>query len=79
MGGSKMRILCLFACVFSLSACASSEQIAVQQDAYCASIGAPAGTPNYTQCRLIVEQQRQNNMIASANLMATGLAIASQR
>jgi hypothetical protein len=74
-----MRIFCAFVFIFPSSACASPEQIAMQQDAYCSSIGAPAGSPDYTQCRLIVEQQRQNQMIASTNLMATGLAIAAQK
>jgi hypothetical protein len=52
----------------------------MQQDAYCTSIGAVPGSPEYMQCRLIVEQQRQNrNAVASTNLMAAGIALMNQR
>ena len=71
------KAMILFALM--LSSCANPEVIAERQDAYCASIGAPAGSPNYTQCRLVVEQQRQNQQAVNLNLIATGLATASGR
>lgn len=50
--------------IFLLSGCMTPEQIAAQEREieqrkadYCASLGAPPGSPNYYDCRLRVEQQ----------------------
>lgn len=80
----------------ALAGCASSEQIAqrnsaaqaamvAQDDSYCASIGAPPGSPNHTQCRLTMLQRRDQQaaadsarqMAASQALLATGAALAA--
>ncbi|MET4086468.1 hypothetical protein ABIC08_009141 [Bradyrhizobium sp. RT9b] len=39
---------------------AGPEKLAMQDDAYCQSIGAAKGTPQYTNCRLTVTQQRED-------------------
>ena len=63
-----MRILGIVALCAALGGCAGSpvgdtiaglEKLAQQDDAYCESIGAVKGTPQYTNCRLTVTQQRE--------------------
>ena len=81
-----MRFLYL-ACAFLLTNCANREEIAqhnaVQDNAYCASIGAPSGSPNYSQCRLTMlrhhddeaaQVTRQREATADA-LMVAGAAL----
>jgi hypothetical protein len=58
---------------------AGPEKLAQQDDAYCQSIGARYGTPEYTNCRLVTAQQRDQRDAArlanSAALMASGAQI----
>jgi hypothetical protein len=66
----------------ALSGCAGSpigdaiagpEKLAAQDDAYCQSIGATKGTPNYMNCRLTVTQQRETkHNVARAAAMSGG-------
>jgi hypothetical protein len=81
-----MRILWVFA-ILPLGGCAGSllgdaiagpEKLAQQDAAYCASIGAPAGTPSHPQCRMNLEQQRTAHHQASAAVMAAGLTLMAQ-
>lgn len=65
----------------ALSGCAGSpvgdalagpEKLAQQDDAYCRSIGAVAGTPQYTSCRLQVTQMRETKHNAARSAMMSG-------
>lgn len=79
-----MRVFAGFVALSLLSGCAGSpvgdaiagpEKLAQQDDEYCRSIGARPGTPNYTNCRLTVSQQRDAR---HANRLAiAGAAISS--
>lgn len=71
---------------FALAGCAGSpigdsiagpEKLAAQDDAYCQSIGAAQGSPQYTNCRLIVTQQREtkHNVVRSAILSQPDTAV----
>src|SRR5258707_14418436 len=82
LGAIKMRILEIVALGAALGGCAGSpvgdaiagpEKLALQDDAYCQSIGAAKGTPQYTSCRLTVTQQREDkhNIARAAALSAT--------
>lgn len=42
-----------------LSGCISREEIDANDDARCSSYGLKYGTPEYAQCRMGVDQQRQ--------------------
>jgi hypothetical protein len=75
----KMRILGIVVLGAALGGCAGSpvgdaiagpEKLAQQDDAYCESIGAAKGTPQYTNCRLTVTQQREtkHNVVRGALL-----------
>jgi hypothetical protein len=64
-----MRFIGVMALCAALAGCAGSpigdaiagpEKLAKQDDTYCQSIGAAKGTPQYTNCRLTVTQQREN-------------------
>lgn len=39
---------------------AGPEKLAARDDAYCQSIGAAHGTPQYMNCRMVVTQQRED-------------------
>jgi hypothetical protein len=65
----QMRAMGVLALCSALAGCAGSpvgdaiagpEKLALQDDAYCQSIGAAKGTPQYTSCRLTVTQQRED-------------------
>ena len=65
----QMRVIGATALCAALAGCAGSpiadniagpEKLAMQDDAYCQSIGAAKGTPQYTNCRLTVTQQRED-------------------
>jgi hypothetical protein len=52
----------------------------MQDDAYCQSIGAAKGTPQYTSCRLTVTQQRENkHNIARAALLSSSSSTTCSR
>jgi hypothetical protein len=55
---------------------AGPEKLAQQDDAYCQSIGTRYGTPEYSNCRLVTAQQRDQRDAArlanSAALIAAG-------
>lgn len=71
-----MRFLFIFFVSFYLAACASPAQIAQEHDQWCKSIGAAPGSSDYMQCRLIVEQQRQNREAAAGEAaLAVGLTV----
>jgi hypothetical protein len=74
-----MRILGIVVLGAALGGCAGSpvgdaiagpEKLAQQDDGYCESIGAAKGTPQYTNCRLTVTQQREtkHNVVRGALL-----------
>jgi hypothetical protein len=70
-----MRFLYL-ACAFLLTSCASREEIAQQDNAYCASIGATSGSPNYAQCRLTMLRHHDEEAAKeAAQRQATGQAL----
>ena len=82
-----MRVLLIIAAALPLGSCAGSimgdaiagpERLAQQDDAYCASIGVPAGTPSYPQCRMNLAQQRTEGHMAGAAVMAAGLNLMAQ-
>jgi hypothetical protein len=82
-----MRILGIVALGAALGGCAGSplgdaiagpEKLAQQDDAYCASIGTPAGTPSYPQCRMNLTQMRQSEHEGYRNRAMVGLAIAAE-
>jgi hypothetical protein len=65
-----MRVLGVAALCAVLAGCAGTpigdaitgpEKLAAQDDAYCKSIGATKGTPQYTNCRLTLTQQREDS------------------
>jgi hypothetical protein len=67
-GHIKVRILGIVVLGAALGGCAGSpvgdaiagpEKLAQQDDAYCESIGAAKGMPQYTNCRLTVTQHRE--------------------
>lgn len=91
-GNSARIITALVALVGSLSlaGCAGSpigdalagpQKLAEQDDAYCRSIGAAHGTPEYQNCRQLASLQRDqrhaNAFNASANALAAGAAISA--
>ena len=52
---------------------AGPEKLAQQDDAYCQSIGTRYGTPEYSNCRLVTAQQRQERIAATSEaLLAYG-------
>lgn len=60
-------------------AIAGPEKLAAQDDAYCQSIGAVKGTPNYTTCRLTVTQMRETkHNSARAAAMSGGPVVCNQ-
>lgn len=72
--GGIMRILWVFPIFVTLSGCAGSpigdriagpEKLAQQDAAYCQSIGAGQGSPQYADCRLRVEQMRTQSHSAA--------------
>jgi hypothetical protein len=75
----QMRVVGVITLCAALGGCAGSvvgdaiagpEKLALQDDAYCQSIGAAKGTPQYTSCRLTVTQQREdrhNRALAAAS------------
>lgn len=82
-----MRILWALPIFVILSGCSGSplgdaiagpEKLAQQDDAYCASIGTPAGTPSYPQCRMNLTQMRESKHEGYRNRAMVGLAIASE-
>jgi hypothetical protein len=88
-GTTKMRILGIVALGAALGGCAGSpvgdaiagpEKLAQQDDAYCESIGAAKGTPQYTNCRLTVTQQREtkHNVVRGALLSQPDVVIINQ-
>lgn len=48
-----------------LAGCVTPEQLAARDDAVCQSYGAAYGTPQYTDCRMRVAQQRQQAVQAA--------------
>ena len=84
-----MRVIGAMALCAALAGCAGSpigdaiagpEKLAMQDDAYCQSIGPAKGTPQYTSCRLTVTQQRENkhNIARSALLSSSSSTICSR-
>jgi hypothetical protein len=89
-GTTKMRILGIAALGIALGGCAGSpigdtiagpEKLAQQDDAYCESIGAAKGSPQYTNCRLTVTQQREtkHNVVRGALLSQPDVVIINRR
>jgi hypothetical protein len=79
-------VVVLVAMSLPLSACAGSlagdalagpEKLAQQDDAYCTSIGAPAGTPAYTQCRMFRTQERDVSHARGLAAVEAGAALAA--
>jgi len=86
----KMRILGIVVLGAALGGCAGSpvgdaiagpEKLTQQDDVYCESIGAAKGTPQYTNCRLTVTQQREtkHNIVRGALLSQPDVVIINQR
>lgn len=50
-------LVCLFA--FALAACASQQQLMVNDDAKCRGYGFQPGTDGYAQCRMAQDTSRQ--------------------
>jgi hypothetical protein len=46
-------------------AIAGPEKVAARDDAYCQSIGAAKGTPQYMNCRMTLTQQRSDRASAA--------------
>lgn len=62
-----------------LAACATPEQLAKQDDAFCTSLGLNFGTPEYAQCRIAVATDRsQRQQAVSQGLMSLGGAMMLQ-
>jgi hypothetical protein len=61
------RWLVLASLSLPLSGCffSTAEERAAKANAYCVSIQAPPGSQSYTDCRLRVEQMRQNSINAA--------------
>lgn len=59
-------------------ALAGPEKLAQQDDAYCRSIGAAVGTPQYTNCRLQVTQMRETKHNAARSAMMSGGIVCNQ-
>jgi hypothetical protein len=62
-----------------LSACASAQQIASQDDATCRSYGASPGSQAYFDCRVMRDAQRAQGNRAVAQALATGLQDAGRQ
>lgn len=67
-----LRLACLLCCLM-LTACASAQQLAANDDATCQSFGAPPGTQAYFDCRMNLDQRRANHRRDVANTLAQGL------
>jgi hypothetical protein len=86
-----MGVKGIFALVMSsslLAGCAGSpvgdalagpEKLAAQDDAYCQSIGAAKGTPQYTDCRLRVTQMRETKHNAARSAAMSGGPVVCNR
>jgi hypothetical protein len=82
-----MRILLIAPLCIVLAGCSGSplgdtlagpEKLAQQDEAYCSSIGAAPGTPNYTQCRMNMTTRRDNSHEGYRNRALVGMAIAAE-
>jgi hypothetical protein len=66
------RILLVSAIAMLLSGCVTAEernaQIAASDDGQCQSYGAAPGSQEYYQCRMTLNQQRQANNLAVAQM-----------
>ena len=64
-------------------ALAGPEVLAQRDDAYCRSLGASSGNPDYINCRLTVSQQRNeshaNRIAAAQAAVATSAALTAPR
>jgi hypothetical protein len=66
----KLRVMAAIAVCAVLGGCAGSayrlanhpEEAIEQDDAYCRSIGAVKGTPEYMNCRMTLQQQRSDRL-----------------
>jgi hypothetical protein len=85
--GVLMRKLITCCMATMLAGCAGSivgdaligpEGLAKRDDAYCQSIGAAPGTPEYVRCRQVEAMRREAHHDRMLGVAATGLAIASQ-
>lgn len=67
------RTIWLLLAVLALPGCAQMrEREAARDDAYCRSLGADHGSPQYVQCRLVQDRKRQEE---NETLAAAGAAI----
>ena len=60
-------------------AIAGPEKLAQQDDAYCQSIGATKGSPQYTDCRLRVTQMRETKHNAARAAAMSGGPVVCNR
>lgn len=62
----------LFA-ILSLTGCVTAQQTAQEaDDAKCRSYGVPKGSPEYVQCRMLLDQQRADRrLVGSTGLIGT--------
>jgi hypothetical protein len=76
------RIAMIVALGLTMAGCAGSpvgdaiagpEAVAAREDAYCRSIGLTLGTPEYANCRMSVNNQRQLRHQAAIQGTAAGL------
>jgi hypothetical protein len=76
------RIVIIVGLSLTMAGCAGSplgdaiagpEAVAAREDAYCRSIGANLGTPEYANCRMTVTNQRQQRHQAAIQGSAAGL------
>jgi hypothetical protein len=74
-----MRILGIVVLGAALGGCAGSpvgdaiagpEKLAQQDDAYCESIGAAKGTPQYTNCRPVTQQRETKHNVVRGALLS---------
>lgn len=86
LGGEMTRLLALLQALL-LSGCAGSvigdaiagrEAVAAREDAYCQSIGLKFGSPEYANCRLVTDGQRQQRHQAAIQSAADGMQRAAE-
>ena len=77
-----LRIVMIVGLGLAMAGCAGSpvgdaiagpEAVAAREDAYCRSIGLNPGTPEHANCRMTVNNQRQQRHQAAIQGNATGL------
>lgn len=71
------RLTALF--LFALAGCATQEQLTAQDRGRCLDYGFQSWTPEFSQCMMLLDQQRRSNAAAAnAQLLGTGLILNQQ-